>query len=62
MLKSRGRTSEVLVMRMEGWPQVVCKEQVLSGRNRDCEYDQKGRSKKGVMPYAKGEARKTTIR
>ncbi len=36
-------------------------EQVLLGRNRDCEYDQKGRSKKGVMPYAKGETRKTVI-
>ncbi len=28
---------------------------------RDCEYDEKGRSKKGVMPYAKEETIKATL-
>lgn len=55
MLKSGDRTKEVSVMEMEGWSLVDCMNMILFAHNRDYEYDQKGRSKKGVMPHAKGE-------
>ena len=64
MLKSRGRTDEVSVMGMEGWPQVVNNRIYLFNRNKDYEYDQKGHSisnMKGVMPYAKRETSASTL-
>ena len=44
MLKSRGRTGDIPVMGVEGWPQVVFKYHTLFDRNEDYEYDKKGRS------------------
>ena len=61
MLKRGDRTSETLVMRVEEWSPVNFKNNMLFNRNSDCEYDEKGRSKKGVMPYAKEETIKATL-
>ena len=61
MLKSRGRTEETSVTEAEEWPQVVNTNKELFNRNKDYEQDQKGRSKRGVMPYAKREYRKTAL-
>lgn len=58
MLKSGGRTDEVPVMGMEGWPSVDYMKIVLFGRFRDCEYDKRVAPQKGVVPYAKGEEHK----
>lgn len=58
MLKSRGRTDEIFVMKMEEWPQVNCKSFLhYSVEHKDYEYEQKGHyPKKGVMPCAKSKA------
>ena len=57
MLKSRGRTYEVLVMGMEEWPQVDVRYLKSISRIRNSSMTKKGCSQKGVMPYAerKGE-------
>lgn len=47
-------------MGVEEWPQVNCKKINVINRNKDCEYDEKGRSRKGVMPYDKREETKST--
>ena len=65
MLKSRGRTDEIPVMGIEGWPQVVKTKEVLFNQNKDYGYDKKDHSNsemKGVMPYTEKETRKTAVR